>query len=198
MRVALSDALTLTLSHRAEGSPQINASTEQSPRPSGERVRVREHTAVVVIPFTLCSLLLCNDMTGERAGVAQSPPPRRPVLPAVNRRFAVPSAYSFRLIGYGRRQRPCKAALSAHPCASPRPEGKRLSDLQPDRGIADSPQSFRKQLYCFCIKNYWGSLSPQGEGTNPKNGNEVAVLLYFAIAFSFFARSFFARLSSTR
>ncbi len=125
---------------------------------------MREHTAVVVIPFTLCSLLLCNDMTGERAGVAQSPPPRRPGLPAVNRRFAVPSAHSFRLIGYGRRQRPCKAALSAHPCASPRPEGKRLSDLQPDRGIADSPQSFRKQLYCFCIKNYWGSLSPQGEG----------------------------------
>ncbi len=111
------------LSLWAEGSPQINASTEQSPRPSGERVRVREHTAVVVIPFTLCSLLLCNDMTGERAGVAQSPPPRRPGLPAVNRRFAVPSAYSFRLIGYGRRQRPCKAALSAHPCASPRPAG---------------------------------------------------------------------------
>ncbi len=157
------DALTPALSHGAEGSPQINASTEQSPRSSGERVRVREYTAVVVIPFTLCSLLLCNDMTGERAGVAQSPPPRRPGLPAVNRRFAVPSAYSFRLIGYGRRQRPCKAALSAHPCASPRPEGKRLSDLQPDRGIADSPQSFRKQLYCFCIKNYWGSLSPRGE-----------------------------------
>jgi hypothetical protein len=35
------DALTPALSHRAEGSPQINASTEQSPRPSGERVRVR-------------------------------------------------------------------------------------------------------------------------------------------------------------
>ena len=103
-------------------------------------------------------------MTGERARVAQSPPPWRPGLPAVNRRFAVPSAYSFRLIGYGRRQRPCKAALSAHPCASPRPEGKRLSDLQPDQGIADSPQSFRKQLYCFCIKNYWGTLSPVGEG----------------------------------
>ncbi len=136
---------------------------------------------MVVIPFTLCSLLLCNDMTGERAGVAQSPPPRRPGLPAVNRRFAVTSAYSFRLIGYGRRQRPCKAALSAHPCASPRPEGKRLSDLQPDRGIADSPQSFRKQLYCFCIKNYWGSLSPQGEGADTKNGNDVAVLLYLRL-----------------
>ena len=119
---------------------------------------------MVVIPFTLCSLLLCNDMTGERARVAQSPPPWRPGLPAVNRRFAVPSAYSFRLIGYGRRQRPCKAALSAHPCASPRPEGKRLSDLQPDQGIADSPQSFRKQLYCFCIKKLLGIPQPYGRG----------------------------------
>ena len=119
---------------------------------------------MVVIPFTLCSLLLCNDMTGERARVAQSPPPWRPGLPAVNRRFAVPSAYSFRLIGYGRRQRPCKAALSAHPCASPRPEGKRLSDLQPDQGIADSPQSFRKQLYCFCIKKLLGIPQPTGRG----------------------------------
>ena len=32
---------TLTFSPGAEGSPQINASTEQSPRPFGERVRVR-------------------------------------------------------------------------------------------------------------------------------------------------------------
>ena len=153
-----------SLSLWAEGSPQINASTEQSPRPSGERVRVRGTYGGVVIPFTLCSLLLCNDMTGERARVAQSPPPWRPGLPAVNRRFAVPSAYSFRLIGYGRRQRPCKAALSAHPCASPRPEGKRLSDLQPDQGIADSPQSFRKQLYCFCIKKLLGIPQPTGRG----------------------------------
>ena len=91
--------------------------------PPGRGLGLGEHTAVVVIPFTLCSLLLCNDMTGERARVAQSPPPWRPGLPAENRRFAVPSAYSFRLIGYGRRQRPCKAALSAHPCASPRPSG---------------------------------------------------------------------------
>ncbi len=58
--------------------------------------------AVEVIPFTLCSLLLCNGMTCERARAAQSPPPWRPRLPAVNRRFAVPSAYSFRLIGDGR------------------------------------------------------------------------------------------------
>ncbi|MGS6467041.1 hypothetical protein ACVGW6_00930, partial [Enterobacter intestinihominis] len=37
-----------------------------------------------------------------------------------------------------------------------RPEGKRLSDLQPDQGIADSHNSFRKQLYSFCIKQILG------------------------------------------
>ncbi|MCO6022814.1 hypothetical protein NFS00_17480, partial [Enterobacter hormaechei] len=56
--------------------------------PQGRGLGEGEHTALVVIPFTLCSLLLCHDMTGERARVAQSPPPWRPGLPAVNRRFA--------------------------------------------------------------------------------------------------------------
>ncbi|TXV48172.1 hypothetical protein D4M82_21335, partial [Enterobacter hormaechei] len=41
---------------------------------------------------------------------------------------------------------------------------KRLSDLQPDQGIADSPQSFRKQLYCFCIKKLLGIPQPKGRG----------------------------------
>ncbi|WP_274848287.1 hypothetical protein, partial [Enterobacter asburiae] len=40
------------------------------------------------------------------------------------------------LSGTGGGNIPVKPALSAHPCASPRPEGKRLSDLQPDQGIA--------------------------------------------------------------
>ncbi|RSK69808.1 hypothetical protein EJE24_08465 [Enterobacter huaxiensis] len=75
-------------------------------------------------------------MTGERARVAQSPPPWRPGLPAVNRRFAVPSAYSFRLIGYGRRKRPCKARpLGASMRLAPACR-KRLSDLQPDQSVA--------------------------------------------------------------
>ncbi|GEM_PF-2964983 len=38
-----------------------------------------------------------------------------------NRRFAVPSAYSFRLSGRGRSYIPVGRPLSAHPCASPRP-----------------------------------------------------------------------------
>ncbi|WP_237436941.1 hypothetical protein, partial [Enterobacter hormaechei] len=84
-------------------SPQNNACTDGPLSLEGEGWGEGEHTAQVVIPFTLCSLLLCHDMSGERARVAQSPPPWRPGLPAVNRRFAVPSAYSFRLIGDGRR-----------------------------------------------------------------------------------------------
>jgi len=87
------------LTHGVEESPQINASTNAPLSLKGEGWGEGEHTALVVIPFTLCSLLLCKDMTGERARAAQSPPPWRPGLPAVNRRFAVPSAYSFRLSG---------------------------------------------------------------------------------------------------
>ena len=71
-----------------------------APSPLRERAGVRgKHAAIGVIPFTSCSLLLCNAMACERARAAQSPPPWRPGLPAVNRRFAVPSAYSFRLSG---------------------------------------------------------------------------------------------------
>ena len=91
-----------SLSLWAEGSPQNNACTEDPLSLEGEGWGEGEHMAVEEIPFTLCSLLLCNGMTCERARVAQSPPPWRPGLPAVNRRFAVPSAYSFRLIGDGR------------------------------------------------------------------------------------------------
>ena len=94
-----SDALTLALSHRAEESPQNNACTDNPLSLEGEGWGEGEHTALVVIPFTLCSLLLYDSCIGERARVAQSPPPWRPGLPAVNRRFAVPSAYSFRLSG---------------------------------------------------------------------------------------------------
>ncbi|BDS27814.1 hypothetical protein KAM576c_44330 [Enterobacter asburiae] len=65
------DALTLTLSHRPEGSPQNNASTDYPLSLEGEGWGEGEHTALVVIPFTLCSLLLCNNMTCERARVAQ-------------------------------------------------------------------------------------------------------------------------------
>ncbi len=74
--------------------------------------------ALVVIPFTLCSLLLFNEMACERARAAQSPPPWRPGLPAI-----LSSAYSFRLSG--------RASLRLDPAFR-----KRLGDLQPNQGIA--------------------------------------------------------------
>ncbi|GJA01359.1 hypothetical protein ECV0102_17070 [Enterobacter cloacae] len=58
-----SDALT----RRAEETPQNNTCTDYPLSLEGEGWGEGEHTALVVIPFTLCSLLLCNDMPGERA-----------------------------------------------------------------------------------------------------------------------------------
>ncbi len=65
------DALTPALSHRSEGSPQNNACTDGSLSLVGEGWGEGEHTALVVIPFTLCSLLLCHNITCEHARVAQ-------------------------------------------------------------------------------------------------------------------------------
>ncbi|WP_237765059.1 hypothetical protein, partial [Enterobacter bugandensis] len=51
-----------SLSLWAEESPQNNASTDDPLSLEGEGWGEGEHTALVVIPFTLCSLLLCKDM----------------------------------------------------------------------------------------------------------------------------------------
>ena len=48
-----------------EGAPQNNAGREDDLSLEGEG----EHTALAIIPFTLSSLLLCNDMTGEHAAI---------------------------------------------------------------------------------------------------------------------------------
>ncbi|MGU3488963.1 hypothetical protein, partial [Enterobacter bugandensis] len=78
-RVARGKSKTATfgcaLSLWAEESPQNNTSTDDPLSLEGEGWGEGEHTAEVVIPFTLCSLLLCKDMTCERARAAQSPPP---------------------------------------------------------------------------------------------------------------------------
>ncbi|GAB7443724.1 hypothetical protein OUHCRE11_28970 [Enterobacter asburiae] len=94
--------------------------------------------AVVVIPFTLCSLLLCDDMTGERARVAQSPPPLATRAPGGKSPLRGALSLFLQAIGSG---------MSLHPCR-PRPLGaslrlapafrKRFGDLQPDQGVAVS------------------------------------------------------------
>ena len=158
-----SGALTLALSLWAESSPQNNACTDGPLSLEGEGWGEGEHTALVVIPFTLCSLLLCHDMSGERARVAQSPPPWRPGLPAENRRFAVPSAYSFRLIGTGGGNIPVKPALSAHPCASPRPTGN-ASAIYSRTEASLKALSYSEATLSLLLSNYWGTLSLWGEG----------------------------------
>ncbi|SSH71934.1 Uncharacterised protein [Klebsiella pneumoniae] len=54
---------------------------------------------------------------------------------------------------------------------------KRLSDLQPDQGIAECSQSFLEQRYRLWLKNYWETLSPPGEG------DIVSQFLLFRLAF---------------
>ena len=148
---------------QAEGSPQNNACTDDPLSLEGEGWGEGEHTAVVVIPFTLCSLLLCHDITGERARVAQSPPPWRPGLPAVNRRFAVPSAYSSRLSGRAPACIPAGYALSARPCASPRPTGN-ASAIYSRTEASLKALSYSEATLSLLLSNYWGSLSPSGSG----------------------------------
>ena len=79
--------------------------------------------AVVVIPFTLSSVLLCRNTTCERAMGARRRPPGNPGSRQENRRFAIPSAYSFMLSGRAPACIHAGYALSARPCASPRHYG---------------------------------------------------------------------------
>jgi len=69
-----------------------------------------------------------NHVTGERVKGAIAAPLTIPAPGKENRRCAVPSAYSLRLSGRGG---------VFHPFSRPPPAcGQRLSDFQPDQGIA--------------------------------------------------------------
>ena len=81
-------------SPRGLRNPHKNTSTDGSLSFLGEGWGEGEHTAVVVIPFTLRSLLLCHHNTGERARVAHRRYPGDPGSRQENRRFAMPSAFA--------------------------------------------------------------------------------------------------------
>ncbi len=81
-----------------------------------------EHTAVVLVPFTLYSLLFYNRTSGERARVAQSPPPATRA-PGGKSSLRDTLGLFLPAIGSGVACIHAGHALSAHPCASPRPSG---------------------------------------------------------------------------
>ena len=129
---------------------------------------------MAVIPFTLRILLLCRYSAGERARVAQSPPPWRPGLPARKSPLRGLFAPSLGLTPSGPAQALSKIApgnfvlrlfppaigsgVILHPCRS-RPLGaslrlapacgKRFGDFQPDQSVAIAYLFLLKQLYRF-------------------------------------------------
>ena len=123
-----------------------------------------EHAASVVVPFTLRSLLLWNDRTGERAMAAQSPPPWQPGLPA--RKSSLRDALSLFLSAFG-------SCVILHPCRS-RPLGaslrlapayrKRFGDFQPDQSIAVSLLISCNPSFAFRTRKLLGIPQPTGRG----------------------------------
>ena len=92
----------------------------------------------MVIPFTLCSLLLCHHNTGERARVAHRRYPGDPGSRQENRRFAVTLSLFLPAFGSGAMKRPCKSRpLGASMRLAPAYR-KRFGDFRPDHGAAVS------------------------------------------------------------
>ena len=96
---------------------------------------------------------------------------------------AVPSAHTSRLIGDGRMKRPCKAALAAHPCASPRPCGLRFADFQPDPVLA-ATVLFSLRSVIAAKRNITGAPSALREWTRqyPAHSARSAVHPLWAVA----------------
>jgi len=75
------------------------------------------------VPFTKAPLLYAPSAAVNVPGGLAASPLATPAPGQENRRFAVHSAYSFRLSGRARSYIHVGRALSARPCASPRPYG---------------------------------------------------------------------------
>ena len=81
------------------------------------------------------------------------------------------------LSGTGGGNIPVKPALSAHPCASPRPTGN-ASAIYSRTEASLKALSYSEATLSLLLSNYWGSLSPQGEGTvpsSPRGGEGIRI-----------------------
>ena len=67
------------------------------------------------------------------------------------------------LSGTGGGNIPVKPALSAHPCASPRPTGN-ASAIYSRTEASLKALSYSEATLSLLLSNYWGTLSPVGEG----------------------------------
>ena len=67
------------------------------------------------------------------------------------------------LSGTGGSNIPVQPALSAHPCASPRPTGN-ASAIYSRTEASLKALSYSEATLSLLLSNYWGSLSPVGEG----------------------------------
>ncbi len=113
-------------------------------------------------------------MTGERAGWLSrhhhgDPGFRRKIAASRCLRL-IPSGLS----GTGGGNIPVKPALSAHPCASPRPTGN-ASAIYSRTEASLKALSYSEATLSLLLSNYWGSLSPQGEELSrarPGRGNK--------------------------
>ncbi|WP_213382834.1 hypothetical protein, partial [Enterobacter cloacae] len=65
-----------------------------------------------------------------------------------------------------------------HPTAATRATGGK-SPLRGALGLFLPAYRGRADNFIAFGKKNWGSLSPQREGANPKNGNQVAVCFYY-------------------
>ncbi|VTP16601.1 hypothetical protein PUATCC27989T_04577 [Phytobacter ursingii] len=122
------------------------------------------NAALVVIPFTLCSLLFCRDRTRERARVAHRHHPGDPG----SRPGKSPLARSMMLMSSDFRVGDQPASLQAIPSAR-FPAGGPGQPSTPHRFSAGPCHRCHcfiriKRRYRCKTKYYWGFLSPRGEG----------------------------------
>ena len=152
-----------SLSLWAKGSPQNNACTDGHLSLEGEGWGEGD----IRLWWSFRSLYVsCYSVTTWPVNVPGWLSRHHPGDPGFRRKIAasrylrlIPSGLS----GTGGGNIPVKPALSAHPCASPRPTGNASAIYSRTRASLKA-LSYSEATLSLLLSNYWGSLSPVGEG----------------------------------